>query len=298
MRSEIRIRDRFGAVLLASMSVLFVEAVIGWIGLLVWGQTRESPGGLPFSALGGFVLLVMAPFVALAGAILAALFSVVAVMPLMIVADRVGRRVTWRPAWWPVPALAAAVGVLTGLIAGVLLDSGWAALTCWFVTSAVLAGPALVARRLVRPDKWRISGGRMFGRVALYGTLAVVSAFTLAGVGLWAGIGYEPPQMSGQRLAGTWSDGEGGTLVLGEDGRATATGVNIYDWIEVKQECTGSGNWSYEPGDNPWAQEVEVTVSGCDLETWEFFGTEEHPKLFVYIGDPDSWNLYILERRG
>ncbi|WP_418957628.1 hypothetical protein [Streptomyces tritici] len=297
MRSEKRVRDRFGAVLLASMSVLFVEAVIGWVGLLVWGQTRESPGGLPFGALGGFVLLIMAPFVAFAGAILAALFSVVAVMPLMVVADWVARGVTGRPAWWPVPALAAGCGVLPGVIAGVLVESVGAALVWWFVTLAVLAGPALVARRLVHPDRPWISGRRIFGWVALYGTLAVVGAFALAGVALWAGIGYEPPQMSVQRLAGTWSDDEGGTLVLGEDGRATATGVNVYDWDEAKQECTGTGTWSYEPGGTPWDQEVDVTVPGCDLETWEFFGTEEHPKLFVYVGDPDSWDLYLLERR-
>ncbi|MEU8509890.1 hypothetical protein AB0C40_35500 [Streptomyces brevispora] len=37
-------RDRFGAVLTASMSMLFVEAAIGTIALFVWGLTQESPG--------------------------------------------------------------------------------------------------------------------------------------------------------------------------------------------------------------------------------------------------------------
>ncbi|MEU4152882.1 hypothetical protein [Streptomyces sp. NPDC026659] len=33
------------------------------------------------------------------------------------------------------------------------------------------------------------------------------------------------------------------------------------------------------------------------MDAWEVFGTIEHPKLFVRIGDPDSWDLYILQRR-
>ncbi|MFC9285289.1 hypothetical protein [Streptomyces sp. NPDC057052] len=39
-----------------------------------------------------------------------------------------------------------------------------------------------------------------------------------------------------------------------------------------------------------------MSVDDCRLDTWEVSGTLEHPKLFVYIGDPDSWDLYILQR--
>uniref|UniRef100_UPI002F90839A hypothetical protein n=1 Tax=Streptomyces sp. NBC_01592 TaxID=2975889 RepID=UPI002F90839A len=152
-------RDRFGAVLTASMSVLFVEAVIGTIALFVWGQTQESPG-LPYNAMGIFILLVMAPFVAAAGAVLGALLTVGVVMPLLVVAGWLGRRLSGREAWW-------------------------------------------------------------------------------------------------------WT-----------------------------------GTWGYDPGAGPWFQEVDVSVDDCSMDTWHVFGTPEHPKLFVHGGDPDSWDLYILQPRG
>jgi hypothetical protein len=180
-------------------------------------------------------------------------------------------------------------GVLAGL-------GGWLALT------AALAVPALVARRLLLPDRPRISGGTMFLRVALFGTLAVVTAATLATLALYAGIGYEPPRLSAQRVAGTWSDGKGGTLVLTADGRATATGVRTFEWgdssEQVVRECTGTGTWEYDPGDGPWSQEVGVSVDddACDMDGWQVFGTLEQPKLYVYIGDPDAWDLYVLRR--
>ncbi|MFI6107528.1 hypothetical protein [Streptomyces sp. NPDC051310] len=47
----------------------------------------------------------------------------------------------------------------------------------------------------------------------------------LASIGLYAGIGYEPPQLTTKRVAGTWSDGRGGTLILTADGKATASRV-------------------------------------------------------------------------
>ncbi|MFC9249027.1 hypothetical protein ACFT7S_34860 [Streptomyces sp. NPDC057136] len=295
-------RERFGVVLTASMSVLFVEAVIGAIALYVWGETKESPG-LPYNSLGVFILIVVAPFVAAAGAILGALLSVGVVMPLLVVAGWLGRRLSGREVWWWVPALAAAGTALPSLAAAVLAEAGLlAGLGGWLAVTAALVATALVARRLLLADRLWLSGGAMFGRVALYGTLAVVAAGTLAGIGLYAGIGYEPPRLSAERVAGTWPDGKGGTLILTADGKATATSVDTFDFDDsfepVVHKCTGTGTWEYDPGAGPWSQEVDVSVDNCSMDTWEVFGTPEHPKLFVYIGDPDSWDLYILQRRG
>ncbi|MYV51344.1 hypothetical protein [Streptomyces sp. SID3212] len=134
----------------------------------------------------------------------------------------------------------------------------------------------------------------------LYGTLSVVTAVTLAGLGLYAGLGYEPPRLSTRQLAGTWSDGRGGTLVLAADGTATAAGVRTFedDFIEpVTHACTSTGSWEYDPGDGPWAQEVAVSADNCLTVTWEISGTPDHPKLFVRVGDPDNWDLYLLQRR-
>jgi hypothetical protein len=67
VQTQVRVRDRFGAVLTASVSVLSVEAAIGAIAFVVWGQTQERPG-LPYNPMGVLFLIVMAPFVAAAGA--------------------------------------------------------------------------------------------------------------------------------------------------------------------------------------------------------------------------------------
>ncbi|MFE3947434.1 hypothetical protein ACFXPV_37100 [Streptomyces sp. NPDC059118] len=164
--------------------------------------------------------------------------------------------------------------------------------------TAALTATTLVARRLLLPDRPQLSGGTMFGRVALYGTLAVVTAGTLAAIGLYAGIGYEPPRLSAERVAGTWSDGKGGTLILAADGKATATRVETFDFDSVVHRCAGTGTWGYGQGAGPWSQEVDVFIDDCSMDTWHVFGTPEHPKLFVYIGDPGSWDLYILQPRG
>ncbi|MFB6990703.1 MULTISPECIES: hypothetical protein [unclassified Streptomyces] len=301
VQTQVRVRDRFGAVLTASMSVLSVEAVIGAIALIAWGQTQESPG-LPYNAMGIIFLIVMAPFVVAAGAAFAALLSVGVVMPLLVVAGWLGRRLSGREAWWWVPALAAAGTAPPALATAVLVEAGLlAGLGGWLAVTAALAVTALVARRLLLPDRPRLSGGAMFGRVALYGTLAVVTVGTLGGLGLYAGIGYEPPRLSTERVAGTWSDGKGGTLILTAQGKATATRVETFDLDDsfepVVHECTGTGTWLYDPGSGPWSQEVDVSLDDCTMDTWEVFGSPEHPKLFVYIGDPDSRDLYILQRR-
>ncbi|MFD8821784.1 hypothetical protein ACFV1C_05365 [Streptomyces sp. NPDC059605] len=294
-------RDRFGAVLTASMSVLSVEAVIGTIALIVWEQTQESPG-LPYNALGIIFLIVLAPFIAVAGAALGALLSVGVVMPLLVVAGWLGRRFPGREAWWWVPVLAAAGTAPPALAVSALVEAGpLAGSGGWLAATAAVAVTALVARRLLLPDRPWLSGGAMFGWVALYGTLAVVTVGVLGVIGLYAGIGYEPPRLSTERVAGTWSDGKGGTLVLTADGRATATRIETFglddSFDPVVHECTGTGTWEYDPGTGPWSQEVGVSFDDCSMDTWKVFGSSEHPKLFVYIGDPDSWDLYILRRR-
>ncbi|MFD7447260.1 hypothetical protein ACFV9O_39940, partial [Streptomyces sp. NPDC059909] len=62
------------------------------------------------------------------------------------------------------------------------------------------------------------------------------------------------------------------------------------------RDCTGAGTWAYDAGDSPWTQEVTVSFDGCSMDEWNVGGTPEHPTLYVYIGDPDSWDLYTLTR--
>lgn len=285
-----RLRDRFGAVLVASMTVLFVEAAIGVIALLEWQDIRENPGLFWGGGLAFFGLILLAPVVA----ILFTLLSVGVVMPLLAAAGWLGRLGRGRARWCWVPVLAAAgtapFAVSTAVNMGIA-----GAVAGWLVETAALTAPALVARRLLLPGRPSLSGGAMFRRVAAYGALVVVVA-TIAAVGLSACLGYAPPRLSTQQVAGTWADGKGGTLVLTADGKATATGVQVFDFDRV-HTCAGAGTWAYHPGTGAWSQEVGVSVAGCDMETWQVLGTTEHPKLYVFVGDPDEEDLYVLRRR-
>ncbi|MFF9242632.1 hypothetical protein ACF1AL_27725 [Streptomyces sp. NPDC014801] len=292
-------RDRCGAVLTASMSVLAVEAVIATIGVFVWGQTQESPGA-SVNAMGFFLLILVAPFVAAAGAAMAALLSVGVVIPLIVAARWLGRRLTGDEAWWWIPAVAA-LGAAPATVAAGAETGLPAVLAVWVGLTAGLTAPALVARRLLLPHCRWLSGGAMAGRVAWYGALAVVAA-ALAGAGVVAEWGYEPPRLSAERVAGTWSDGKGGTLALLAGGKAVAAGVDTFDRDDtstsVTRECAGTGTWEYDPGSGPWTQQVRVTVDDCPMAAWSVFGTRDHPKLFVFIGDPDGGDLYVMRRGG
>ncbi|MEV7796239.1 hypothetical protein AB0O68_30270 [Streptomyces sp. NPDC087512] len=75
--------------------------------------------------------------------------------------------------------------------ADVLADLGG-----WLVVADALAATAPVARRLLLPGRPYLSGGVMFWRVALYGTLTVITVGALAGISLYAEIGYEPPRLN------------------------------------------------------------------------------------------------------
>ncbi|MFF0275602.1 hypothetical protein [Streptomyces sp. NPDC004330] len=296
--------DRFGSVVATSVSVLLVEAVIGITAAYVWDRTQETPP-LPYNALGLVLMVIAAPFVAAAGGALCALLAVGVVVPVLTAAAWLGRRLSGREAWWWVPVTAAAAALPAAPALVLLTDAGFAAgLAGWVTAATALTAPALVARRLLLPDRPRLSGRTMVGQVALYGTLAAVTAFALAGVALFAGVAYEPPWFNPAQLAGTYSDGKGGTLTLTRDGAAVATRIDTFDFEAVDsfdpvvRECTGVGTWSFSPVDGPHSQQVDVSVDACpvDMDSWSLYGTRESPKLFVFVGDPDSWDLYTLRR--
>lgn len=295
-----RVRDRFGAVLATSLSVLFIEAVIAAIALFVWGQAQENPGLLP-NAMVLIALFVLAPAVATIGAFLGAVVSVGVVIPLVWAAGWLGRRVSGREAWWWVPVVTVTASALLSLASTVGAGSrpqvGFGA---WLAMTAALVPVALAARRMLLPDPRRLTVAAMLRRVTMYGTLAVIATCTLSGIALAAGIGYEPPRLTTEQVAGTWSDGKAGTLSLTADGRATATRVDTFDFGDsfetVVQPCTGTGTWEYDPGAGPQTQAVAVSIDACPMDVWSVLGTPEHPKLYVFIGDPDAADLYILRR--
>lgn len=295
-QGQARVRQRFGAVLVASTTVLVAEAPVWAVTLFTMGQIQENPG------TGNYGLLLFAAVpLALVGLVLAVLCSLGAVMPILAADGWFGRRFGGRAAWRRVPALAA-LGTAPPAIAAGVHGGLQAGAGVWVAGTVSLAAPALVARRLLLPGRPYLTGGAMFGRIALYGTLTVTAAGVL-GAGLVAGFGYEPPTLSTQRAAGVWSDGRGGTLVLAGDGTATATAVGP-DRTDSDDDgfggagwkCSGTGTWAYHKGYGPRSQQVGLSIEGCEHIAWQVLGTAARPKLFVFLGDPDSWDLYALRR--
>ncbi|MEV7534626.1 hypothetical protein [Streptomyces hydrogenans] len=295
-----RVGERLDHVLMTSTVVLLVEAVAGAFACHVWRESLESIGR-PQSVLGLFLLALSAPFVVALVAIAALVVSAVVVAPLLAGAGWLGRRCSGREAWWWVPVSAAAVTAVAVAAGGLAGKPGHGAATAvWGVGTVVLAVPALIARGLLLPGRPRLSDRSVVGALALWGTLAVVTAWAVAGAVLEAGVAYEPPRLDEARVAGTWSDGRGGTLTFGADGRATAHRVEVHaftgDVEPVVRRCTGTGTWWYRSGDEPWSQSVHVAVEGCALEPWGVYGSPEHPKIFVYAGDPDVADVYVLRK--
>ncbi|MFF9865258.1 hypothetical protein ACF1G0_07520 [Streptomyces sp. NPDC013953] len=289
--------NRFGGSVLVSMSVLFVETVLGGMALFVTRLTEPSPG-LGGSALGVLLLPVV---LIVFGAPLGFAVSVSVVLPLVTLSAWLGRRVRGRASWWWVPAVAGAAFAVPVLGIGVLAGAGWDTMArAWLVGWAALVAPVLAVRPVaLRPVEVRT--GRAFGRVALYGTAAVVALAALIGIGFGTGLlrEYHPPQLSHARLVGTWTDGDGGTLRLAADGTATATGLDRHtydDFDHVVEECSGTGTWTYDEGDGPWTQTVDVRAGGCG-EEWEVGGEPDRVTLYTFIGDPDSGELYELRLR-
>lgn len=293
-RRHARVGERYDDLLAASTAVLLVEALIGVIAYLVWQETLENTGR-SYSAMGLVMMGVALPFALGAAAVALVAVAAVVVLPLVVGAAWLGRRFSGREVWWWVPVASGAVGVPAGVWWG---EAGSVAgLIGWGTVAVGLAVPALVCRRLLsgRP---RLSLGAMLGRVALGGTLAVVTAWAAAGAALHAGIGYEPPRLSAERIVGTWSDGEGGALAFAADGRVTAEAMVAGDGEDGVRRCGGVGSWVYVAGGGPWAQRVEVSVEGCELGPWSVSGSAERPKLFVPVGDPDAIETLLLRRKG
>ncbi|MGW4835542.1 hypothetical protein [Streptomyces globisporus] len=292
----------FGLSLLLSILVLLLEAMVALVVSLVYDVTQESPNaGGGGSAMFIFLLPVLAVFAtAIAGAL-----SVGLVFPTTWLSGVLGRRFGGREVWWWVPVVAGAVSlVIVAAVVALAGGAGAGAVTLgWFLTTAALTAPALL---------WRSRRRRIFKPVILWGVAAVVLTAVLGGVGLGTGVlkEYRPPAVTSADLLGRWSDGQGGTVTFTADGRVTAEDIDDDpgSWDPENEStdsdgpegedtrCSGQGTWTYEPGGGTWSQEVDITVGSCGSDVWYVGGTEGRPTLYQYIGDPDSWDLYVLRR--
>jgi hypothetical protein len=277
--------------LVTSMLVLGYEALLGLVAGMVTLATTESPGIGPNA-----LTLVFLPVLAVVVVLFGVLFSHLAVMPAVWLADGLARLLGRPRAWWWVLPAAVVVALpasfllarRTDLTPTPALLALWAAVTAFSLPAALLA-------RLRGPER----GWGFVGRVALWGAGTVTGAALLGSLALATGLvdAYEPPAVTARTLAGSWANGDPDVLVLHPDGTATATGLARFaDDGTRADECGGRGSWTFEPGVDAWKQRVTLRVPGCATQELRVGGDEEHVVLYFFVGDPDSMDLYELTR--
>ncbi|MFF7730537.1 hypothetical protein [Streptomyces sp. NPDC008001] len=296
--------DGFGAAYCASMAGLCAEAAVaGTIGVLVM-LSREH-AGLPHGLL-AIAAVVFA--VALLGILVSGFVTAVTVMPALALARRVSRR-TGRPegALWDAVAVpvvaAAAVAVFGGVSAlgSLSLSSpvkyllGWASLTVALLPATLIAG---VAGRRVREGR----SVRMARRVSRDGAVAWLAVCAVGAAVYGSGLVsvYQPPRLDTEQLAGTWTDGHGGTVKLAEDGAAVADGLDNYVWDgtgkDRPKDCDGSGTWK-PVKDGGKVEGLSLHIGSCELtRNWSVSGTVKEPRISHEIGKPGSGKRYVLTK--
>ncbi|MFD9030805.1 hypothetical protein ACFVZW_06560 [Streptomyces sp. NPDC059567] len=276
--------------LLVSMLVLFQEAVLATIVVVLYGQTQESPNAVGNQGLG---LVLVLPVLLVVGSAVLGAVALFLVLPAVSLSHQLGRRFGGRETWWwalPVAAVFAFFLLAAAVQADVM--GPLTALKAWLPVAVVLVVPTLLAR-LQRQGLLR--------SVALWGSGVVVAVGVFGGIAVSTGLieEYRPPQLTRAVLDGTWSDGRGGTLTFTTVGKVTASGIDHRlgsGDLDEAVECTGQGTWTLQTIEDTGIQEVDLTIPGCSYAPWNVGGTPARITLYQYIGDPDSWNLYEVNK--
>ncbi|MBT2387195.1 hypothetical protein [Streptomyces sp. ISL-11] len=295
--------DGFGAAFCASMAGLCAEAVIGGTVVALVMLSREHDG-LPHNPV---VLVGLLLGAALLAVLVSGFVTAVAVMPALGLARWIARRAGGRERWWNLAAVpvvsAAAVAVFGGVAALGSLSlapplrylTSWGALTAGLLPATVVAG---VAGRRVRESR----PARVARRVVRDGVLAWLAVAAIGAGAYGTGLVkvYEPPRLGKAAMAGTWSDGHGGTVELGSDGVAVAHGLDNYVWDgtgkDKPKDCDGSGKWTPVKEDGK-VDGVTLRINACELaRTWNVSGTEKEPRIYHEVGKPGSGKRYELTK--
>ncbi|WP_189553876.1 hypothetical protein [Streptomyces lavendofoliae] len=284
---------RYGGALLLSLGTLLAVGIIACPALVVGSVTQE-----PLAAVGHPALaLITLPFLAVGGALLACVASVVLVLPTIGLAGCIGRCVGGRDAWWWTPPTAIAMSSVPVLgIATLVGGDTFTVMRVWLATSALITVVSLIARP-VAVRGTTLSLGRAVGRLAGWSTAAVTVAVLAGAVILVSAGPYRAPELTRAELVGSWSDGDGGRLVLRADGTATTDGLVSHDANGRTTQCSSRGVWSIAEEQQSSGRRVSVSITECTLGTeWEIGGEQDRPTLYRFIGDPDSYEIYALRR--
>ncbi|GHE97078.1 hypothetical protein GCM10014715_61700 [Streptomyces spiralis] len=155
--------------------------------------------------------------------------------------------------------------------------------------------------------------GRVLGTSLVSGVLCAL----LSGCYSLAAVIHDPPQPPGTpqaitdgHLVGTWRDEAGGSVTFAASGAFAAKKIcgDFADWagdgprLSVAQSKTGNGTWETmtwtPPNESVPKTEVTLRFSNSEMSAeYETGGSSRSPKLWVYMGDLDDYDLCTLTRQ-
>lgn len=296
--------DGFGAAFCASMATLCAEVFIAGTAGVLFLLSREHDG-IPSSPL---LIAALALGVLLLTVLVSGFVTAAAVMPGLTLARRAAAA-RWRgeSRLWvlaAVPVVAAAAVAVFGAVAALGSLSFAPALSylLWWAFLAVGLLPATLAGQAAARRVREARRGSVARRVARVGAIAWLAVATLGGGVYASGLVkvYEPPRLTKSDLAGTWTDGRGGTVRLASDGNAVADGLDNFIWDgtgkDKPKDCDGSGTWKAVKEDGR-VQGVSLRISVCELaRDWSVIGTDKEPRIYHEIGKPGSGKRYTLTK--
>ncbi|MFF5065531.1 hypothetical protein [Streptomyces sp. NPDC000460] len=85
---------------------------------------------------------------------------------------------------------------------------------------------------------------------------------------------------------------------VGPRGEVTARELPVYTGFEVVDHCSGHGTWKPLEAARGHRAGVDLAIPDCQDASlsWKVAGTEEHPELFVLMGDPDAGETAVLSK--
>ncbi|MFF4098724.1 hypothetical protein [Streptomyces sp. NPDC001903] len=235
-----------------------------------------------------FWLVVQAVLGPCIGLALGFAHSLLFTTPVMVASNAVGVRTRIPAPWWAPPALgllAAGYAVPVSWIAG----TAYAATFGWIAALGVLPVGASVYARMRLVPKVR---ARRWALVLIAPALVIAFAFGVTAPA------YQPPVLARADYVGEWA-GDGVHLELGAQGEVTARELPVYEGFEVVDHCSGHGTWKPLEAAHGHRAGVDLAIPNCHSAnlSWEVAGTDEHPELFVLMGDPDAGETVVLSKR-